>query len=177
MASKMDNDELAGISFYTHDNCTGIKQGNFFYEENIDLRKRDPKARMQMLKTWGTHVYYTLRAMGKLDDIATTVYRGMPEQELVRQEYLEGRPIQFGGWTSTTTNLVAAMGFTGADGVILKITIRTGKDINLLSFFPGEGEVLLTPNHRFIVTKEFYRDENGFCFVDLLETRAGTLNS
>lgn len=175
LTTRFDDDELSGVVLYTHDNMTGDKEGQLYYEENKDLRLRDAQARMRMLKTWGTHVYYTLKAMGKLDDVIATTYRGLPDRETVGQQYKLGRPIQFGAWTSTARALESAKEYiedAGANGVILKIQVQTGKDINAISMFPSEGEVLLTPSHRFVVTRELY-EEGGYWYVDLVE-EAGT---
>ena len=92
-------------------------------------------------------------------------------QENILQRYKEGRPIQWGAFTSTSTSLEAASGFAGAGGVIMKIKVQSGRDICPLSFFPTEGEILLSPNHKFVVTSENGgRIEGGRTFVDMLET-------
>ncbi len=45
--------------------------------------------------------------------------------------------MQWGAFTSATTNFAAAKGFTDrAAGVIFKIAISSGRDINAYSFFP-----------------------------------------
>ena len=94
------------------------------------------------------------------------------EDEVLRH-YQEGRPIQWGAFTSTTTSLQSARSFTSrANGVIFKIKVLSGKDICALSFFRAEDEVLLSPNHKFIVTSAtggYVEDD--FAMVDLLETR------
>ena len=65
-----------------------------------------------------------------------------------------GRPIQWGAFSSTTTDVDASRSFTDQTcGVIFKITVMTGRSINEFSFFPTEGEILLTPNHRFFVSR------------------------
>ena len=72
-------------------------------------------------------------------------------------------------FTSTTTNLGAAKGFTDrANGVISKIKVTSGRSINSYSFFPSEGEILLTPSHRFTVTSDMY-ELDGYAMVDLVE--------
>merc|ERR1712039_391287 len=90
----LDDNELQSIVAYTHDlgKAGGIKDGNFYYEENKDLRKRELALRMQAVKTWGVHVYYALRGLGKLSDFKGTVYRGFPDKATATQEYLLGRP-------------------------------------------------------------------------------------
>ena len=60
-----------------------------------------------------------------------------PDKGIVEREYKRGRPVQWGAFTSTTTDFAAAKGFTDPDaGVIFKIAISSGRDINAYSFFP-----------------------------------------
>ncbi len=60
-----------------------------------------------------------------------------PDKGIVEREYKRGRPVQWGAFTSTTTDFAAAKGFTDrAAGVIFKIAISSGRDINAYSFFP-----------------------------------------
>ena len=104
--------------------------------------------------------------------------------------------MQWGAFTSATTDFAAAKGFTDrAAGVIFKIAISSGRDINAYSFFPQvwaggrstgpagaappagwippgavaqEGEVLLSPNSRFVVSSLPY-EKDGYTVVDLVE--------
>ena len=121
-----------------------------------------------------------------------------PDKGIVEREYKRGRPVQWGAFTSTTTDFAAAKGFTDrAAGVIFKIAISSGRDINAYSFFPQvsmggrrpreppglrrrlvgwvprgavaqEGEVLLSPNSRFVVASLPY-EKDGYTVVDLVE--------
>ena len=106
--------------------------------------------------------------------------------------------MQWGAFTSTTTDFAAAKGFTDrAAGVIFKIAISSGRDINAYSLSPQvwaggvpgsrrgcaagwmdgwiprgavaqEGEVLLSPNSRFVVASLPY-EKDGYTVVDLVE--------
>ena len=77
-----------------------------------------------------------------------------------------------GAFASTTTDILASRGFTDKDkGVIFKLTVLSGRSINDYSFFPAEGEILLTPNHRFTVTSKPYVELNGYTMVDMCETQ------
>mmetsp|Transcript_158771 Transcript_158771/g.280492 ORF Transcript_158771/g.280492 Transcript_158771/m.280492 type:complete len:854 (+) Transcript_158771:111-2672(+) len=171
LAALLSDDELAAIVAYTHDLSIeeDNKAGNLFYEENEALRKRASNERASMIRTWGVHMYYTLAGLGKLPNFEGVVYRGVPSRKML-EEYEQGRPIQWGAWSSTTTSLEACLKFTGTKGVIFKIKVFTGKDICKFSFFAAENEILLSPNHKFIVTESAYEDK-GYTFVDLLESR------
>ena len=86
-------------------------------------------------------------------------------------EYQKRRTIQWGAFTSSTTSLERARGFAGHLGVVVKIDIATGKDICNLSFFHSEDEVLLSPNHRFMVTSDNGGtiDSHGYTVIELME--------
>ena len=168
-----DEDALSSIVAYTHDlgQPGGVKEGNYYFEMNRMLRNR--AARAEMMETWGVCVHYTLKALAKLEDFKGFVYRGWPasDKEGILREYKEGRTIQWGAFTSTTTSLQAASGFAGAGGVIMKIKVKSGRNICPLSFYDTEDEILLSPNHKFVVTSEDggYVD-GGRTFIDLLES-------
>eukprot|EP00927_Polykrikos_kofoidii_P062107 TRINITY_DN56928_c0_g1_i1.p1 TRINITY_DN56928_c0_g1~~TRINITY_DN56928_c0_g1_i1.p1 ORF type:complete len:608 (-),score=64.64 TRINITY_DN56928_c0_g1_i1:61-1884(-) len=171
LAGLLDTDELQAIVAYTHDLCQadGKKDGNLYWEENNALRCRTAEGRGAMMLTWSTHIVYMLRGLSKLPCFEGAVYRGISQQAELHN-YEEGRPIQWGAWTSTTQLLDVAQQFTGVAGAIFKIKVFTGKDITNLSFFKAEGEILLSPNHRFIVVRPAYV-EDGYTYVDLLETK------
>lgn len=167
-------DGLHSIVTYTHDLMQpGAKEGNLFFEMNKQLRDRSAVARAQMMLTWGMCVHYTLKALSKLPDFEGTCYRGFPASDKpgILAQYKKRRPIQWGAFTSTTTNLAAARGFAGQGGVIIRIDVASGKDICPLSFFSTECEILLSPNHKFLVTSETggYTDSRGYTFVDLMQ--------
>ena len=63
------------------------------------------------------------------------------------------------------------------EGVLFKLTVVSGTDIGPYSHIPTEGEVLLSPNTRFTVTRELYRDDEGYYCVDLAESKGLTLSS
>ena len=48
--------------------------------------------------------------------------------------------------------------------------VRTGRSINDFSFFPAEGEILLTPSHRFFVSGEPYVLD-GYTMLDMVEQK------
>jgi len=168
----LDEDELSSIVSYTHDlqQADGKREGNLYFEENQDLRKRDLESRALMLQTWGTHVYHAMRGLGKLPDFVGEVFRGFTNLEDVVKQYKKGRKIQWGAFSSTTVDKKAAKGFAGQGGAVLKIDLFTGKDIQKLSFFAKEGEILLSPNHKFMVTSDPY-SEDGFTFVNMMELK------
>ena len=76
-----------------------------------------------------------------------------------------------GAFASTTTDIMASRGFTDKlKGVIFKLTVLSGRSINDYSFFPAEGEILLTPSHRFTVSSEPYVLD-GYTMLDMVEQK------
>ena len=169
---QLEESELFAVVAYTHD-TNGDKERNLYWQLNRQLRRRGVGARTEMVTTWGTFVHYALKGMRRLPDFEGVVYRGYPDKATTLAQYKLGRPIQWGAFTSTSTDLEATKGFTDqANGVIFKITVSSGKDINAYSFFPCEGEILLSPNHRFIVSSAPY-ERGGYTMVDMVQQKGG----
>jgi hypothetical protein len=182
LVAAIDNaDGLHAVVAYTHDLQHGRKEGNFYFEQNWQLRDRSPAGRKQLHETWGVPVHYLLKALHRLPNFAGICYRGFPstDRDVILQQYKKGRPIQWGAFTSTTTNVEAARGFAGVGGVVIKIDVTDGKDICPLSFFATEMEILLSPNHKFFVTSETggYTDDAGYTVVELLQQEGAFLIS
>ena len=162
---------MGALAAYTHDNKSGKQAGNLYFELNNMLRERGAAARAELVKVWGGYnvMFFMMAAMELLPNFARVVYRGFPHRGTVESKYKIGRPIQWGAFTSTMTDFAAAKRFIDPDkGVIFKITVTNGRDINAYSFFPTEGEILLTPSHRFTVTPAPYQ-QDGFCIVDMVQ--------
>mmetsp|Transcript_42531 Transcript_42531/g.70723 ORF Transcript_42531/g.70723 Transcript_42531/m.70723 type:complete len:995 (+) Transcript_42531:123-3107(+) len=176
LPATLDDDELFAIAAYTFDFNTGDRAGNLYYELNQSLRRRDAKSRGVMLAIWGGYLYYFMAALEKLPSLKMHVYRGYPDKQTVVQQYKEGRPVQWGAFSSTSRRVEPASAFTSKeDGVIFKLKVHTGKDIKDFSFFAAEEqEVILSPQTRFVVISEPYEGEDGYTYLDLLE-QSGTM--
>jgi hypothetical protein len=174
----LTEDCIAAIVAYTHDLQHPLKDGNIYYELNIMLRQRGAVQRAQLVKTWGGFMYYMMTGLNMLPDFNGVCWRGYNHgsTEDVIREYTVGRPIQWGAFTSVTTNLRAAKSFAPDTRVVFKITIMSGRDINDYSFFPQEGEILLSPSHRFLVSSE-PREQDGYTFIDLVQATGNTFVS
>jgi len=175
-ARGMDDNELCGILGYTHDLCQpfGKKQGNLYFELNNDLRLRDVEGRSKMMARWGVTVHYTLKGLSKLPDFEGVVLRVLPDKSSIVAEYKVGRPIMWGAFVSTTTDITSAKAFGDKlKGIIARITVVSGKQLGKLSFFPCEGDVLLGPMIKFVVASAPY-EEDGWWFIDLTEQKGKT---
>jgi hypothetical protein len=153
------------------------REQNVFFALNSALRNR--KSDPVQFRVWRGFLYFLMRALDQLPAFSGTVYRGGNkgiDQTTVRQLYHTGRTVQWAAFSSTSRSPEAVRPFVKKDeGVIFKIRVTTGRDIGAYSYFPRESEVLLTPNTRFTVTSEVYKDEVGFTCVDLAEMAPSNL--
>jgi len=168
----VEDDELAGIVGYSHDLLLsgGEKRGNLYYECNNALRVKGTEARKKMIRTWGGYMHWTMQGLEKLPSFAGLVVRGLPGRNSMVAQYTEGLEVQWKAFSSASCNIGAATSFFDdpADGVIFRLTVKTGKNIRAFSFFPSEDEVLLMPGKRYKVTRAAYED-NGLTFIDMEE--------
>ena len=122
-----------------------------------------------------------MRALNSLPKFQGVVYRGGNtgiDQTTVQRDYAPGRPIQWAAFSSTSRDVEATKRFVRKrEGIIFKIRVVTGHDIGPYSYFPKESEILLSPNTRFTVTSNVYRDATGYSFVDLAESKGSLLTS
>jgi len=154
------------IVVYTFDlGYGGQASENFFFQLNDILRRRLNEEMKAILG----YLHFILSGLRKLGDFKGTVFRGNNSAEIVGQEYTMGRQIFWSGFTSTTTDLAAALSFAGGNGVVFRIKINSGKSISALSVIGSENEVMLPPNACLVVTNPVHTETDGVQYVDLLE--------
>jgi len=165
----LDDDELTGILAYTHDlqQADGAKAGNIYFEENQAFRDPSIGGRAGLVQTWGIHLHYMRRGLSKLPSYEGVVCRVVDNQDTLEQ-YVEGRPIQWGSWTSTAKDESLPRAVAGTKGIVFRMKVTSGKQLSEISFFPNETEVLLSPDTRFFVSRKAYV-EDGCTYVDLIE--------
>jgi hypothetical protein len=175
---KLEENETAAIVAYTHDLNLDVKDGNLFFELNKMLRQRAAAQRASLTKTWGGFMFYAMAGLSKLPDFTGECWRGYNHgtKAQITQTYQLGRPIQWGAFTSVTTDINAAKGFAPDSCVVFRIMVTAGRDINAYSFFPQEGEILLSPSARFTVSSE-PREAGGFTIIDLVQMAGSTFLS
>eukprot|EP00927_Polykrikos_kofoidii_P039990 TRINITY_DN3426_c0_g1_i5.p1 TRINITY_DN3426_c0_g1~~TRINITY_DN3426_c0_g1_i5.p1 ORF type:complete len:1325 (+),score=170.48 TRINITY_DN3426_c0_g1_i5:106-4080(+) len=175
-ASGVEPMELFAIILYTFDlalicpeGWNGDKMGCFYCELNTLLQSRD----ISKLAKLKGYLYFLIKALRKLSPWKGTVYRGIDVNgvHILGPNYSEGRKVHFSGMSSAAPALDVAKGFAGEDGVILRMKIRTGRDIRQYSAIPNESEILLLPNIGLIVTEEMHFDDAiGANVIDLVES-------
>jgi len=163
----LSRDEKLALALYTFD--LGIKldwRENFYYKLNKMLKERSNDAMLM----WQGYLYYFFAALKKLNNIKTTVYRGINyELEQVQQNYQFGSKIHWSSFSSTTTEIQVAKKFALKSKILFIISILTGKDIQKYSVVKGEKEILLNPNMSFVVFQEPHFDEEGYWCVNLVQ--------
>jgi len=164
----LTHDEMLAVHLYTHDlrQYAEHPENNFFNQLNAMLRQRNGA----LMEKWSGYLYYFLTALQKITPVSATLYRGVGKDAVgVVPQYVVKRPIQWSGFTSTTSNMETAMEFARDGGVIFCIKVIYGRNISLYSLFPDEEEIVLSPNSKFVVTKAVYL-RNGIHFIEMEET-------
>ena len=169
LPAALDENQIVALAAYSHDSGAGQQAGNLYFELNRALRKRGKEDRAALMDGWGVFMHFIMGGMAKLPKVEGTCYRGYPDKDTAIAQYKPGRPIQWGAFASTSTDFNTTKGFTNqATGVIFKITVTDGRDINAYSFFPQETEVLLSPEHRFHVSSAPY-ERDGYTVIDMVQ--------
>eukprot|EP00438_Fugacium_kawagutii_P005368 Skav215043 [mRNA] locus=scaffold2053:10811:11995:+ [translate_table: standard] len=171
LLQRVGKDGAHAILAYTYD--VGEQKGSLYFEMNTSLRRRQNRA--EMMKAWGVFVHYALKGMASLEPYQGPVFRGMPNRKYIEEHYEQGRLIEWGAFSSTSTSSQQAIRFMKDtnDGVLLKIKVKSGRVLGRVSFFPSEGEVLLSPKCRFTVISEepYYNPDLKVYMLDLVETK------
>lgn len=109
----LSEDELFSVVAYTYDSNDGEQHGQIYFELNDSLRKRDAAARKSAMALWGVFLWYLFSALDKLPSFKGAVYRAYTAGTKAKatQDYQLGRPIQWGAFTSTSSDFGVAAGF------------------------------------------------------------------
>jgi hypothetical protein len=168
LPSGISNDEIMAIVLYTHDLklLATRPEDNFYFALNTMLRKRE----VPVMKLYQGYLYYLLNGLKKLPDVKAQVFRGISDVSVSKlsQEYWQGRKIHWSAFSSSTTSIETAKKFS-ASKLIFRIDIINGKNIQGLSMFPREDEILLSPNMSFIVTRNLTQEVDGFSYINLVQ--------
>lgn len=151
---KFSQDEILALVIYGWDLEFATKEQNFYFVLNTVLQER----KYSILKLLSSYMYWLQSGFSKLDNYVGTVYRGVPPNiaDKVSKKYTQNTRIQWSSYSLTTTDLSVALSFAGANGIVLEITISTGKSLKKFSKFSSEEDILLSPNMVFIVSKSVH---------------------
>lgn len=134
---------------------------------NEALQRRDNS----LISRLEGYLHFLMCGLGKLQLWSGLVYRGIRSEgvAMILEHYKEGRRVHFSGLTSTSTSLAVAQQFAAEDGLIMRIRVRSGRQLGVLSAIEQEEEVLLMPNFSAIVTSSACEDDSGQLIIDLVE--------
>eukprot|EP00932_Pfiesteria_piscicida_P020679 SRR837773.7482.p1 GENE.SRR837773.7482~~SRR837773.7482.p1 ORF type:complete len:303 (+),score=117.25 SRR837773.7482:121-909(+) len=168
-------------------NVTADREDNFYKQFNEMLRARDGKK----LKICHGYLYLLMTGLDRLPPYTdpnpisemTVLYRGIDKEgfERARSLYKYGKLIHWSAFSSASVDIMVAMSFAGADGIVLKITLmediqkRRARDIRPFSpYGDQEQEILLLPNFKGCITKGLHLDEDlGQHCIEILEIEPG----
>ena len=151
-----DVDGRFALYLYTGSSC-------LYQRLNEDLRERDPSK----IKVWYPFLYYINRFLKTLPNYNGVVYRGMPVPSNIA-EYTRDKQINWSAYSSTSKSETVAQSFASATGIVFRIHLLHGREIQAYSWFSQESEILLHPNMRFLVRREQY-SQCGHTYIDLQE--------
>ncbi|CAE8596430.1 unnamed protein product [Polarella glacialis] len=175
---RLDFDCRFALAAYTHDLRSGRRAGNLHYELNRQLRQRSFFARKDALQVWGGFMFYLMRGLAQLPDWSGECFRGFPDSQPFLSQtdsgsgfYGVGKEVQWGSFVSALTSVELVKGTVERGrGLVLRLRVRSGRDIRSYAFFPVEGEILLSPEHRFVITGRPY-EVDGYSFLDMEEAK------
>ena len=148
------------VCFYTLDTCqvdaSCPPECNFFREYNRLLVRRDNKVNAALQG----YSYFLLTGLRALPAWKGSLFRGISRkgalQHKVREVYKQGRSVHWSSFTSCSTDPQVAVHFAGGKkngGVLFRLEVRTGRNIQALSAVPQEAEILLEPNFGLFVVR------------------------
>ena len=135
------------------------KDGNLFCEVNRDMRelaRADRETRERLKKAWAPFLHYCIQGVLRCPTVpqGTVTWRARPEPiERLREVYQPGYELIFCAFTSSSTDFRYACAMACFSvGTILEFTLLEGFQLDELSLYPRENEVLLPPSKRFAVS-------------------------
>jgi hypothetical protein len=161
----LTDDELFSILIYTYDLGCEDNKKNFYYIFNEMLRKRS----VGEIKPWLGYIHFLFKALDKLPNEDTDIYRGINNDEInkiYKDEDLKNQLVIWSGFTSGSKNKNAAKQFATEKGIIFKIITNHGKFISPFSCIENEDEIVILPNSTFEVLKTS-KIKNGYCYIVL----------
>jgi hypothetical protein len=150
------NNQLSKYLDMHSDSDTNEMPEKFRDKNTFDQFSNDEQARFK--EEAHMHADVAVSGLKKLPNIVKECFRGLGLSESeFRAQYEDkvGQTINFPSFSSTSRDIRTAKGFAEANsraqgrvGILLKMNVKFGKDINKISG-AGESEVLLLPNAQF----------------------------
>ena len=135
------------------------KNGNLFCEVNRDMRelaRADRETRERLKTAWAPFLHYCIQGVLRCPTVpqGTVTWRARPEPiESLKDVYRPGNEVIFCAFASSTMDFKYACTMARySAGTILQFTLLEGFQLDVLSLYPREHEVLLPPNKRYAVS-------------------------
>ena len=135
------------------------KDGNLFCEVNRDMRelaRADRETRERLKTAWAPFLHYCIQGVLRCPTVpqGTVTWRARPEPiASLREVYRPGYEVIFCAFTPSTMDFKYACTMARySAGTILQLTLLEGFQLDVLSLYPREHEVLLPPNRRYAVS-------------------------
>jgi hypothetical protein len=138
LVAGMTDDQIIAVIGYT---------GSDYRMLNKALRSKDPDEMARL----GPYIRSADQGLAALPNFEGKVYRGADLPASVIDKYEPGKVVTEDAFTSTSYD--AGSKFSG--NVVFEIVSRTGKQVEFLSEFSHEKEILLRPGTRLLVTDKF----------------------
>lgn len=163
-------DQSAAIQLYTMEWLPQSKC--LYFVLNETLRNKD----RTKLRPWFAYLNLILSGLFQLESVTATVYRGVKRD--LHLSYPVGKTIIWWAFSSCTTdlNILDSEQFLGKKGsrTIFIIKCFTGKNISKHSRFSHEGEILLLPATKLIVTASLNQSA-GLYIIELTEVPSSNI--
>lgn len=86
------------------------------------------------MSKWQGYMHFLDSSLAKLDDVNTTVFRGIPDKVIIEKSYVKGTHVQFSAYTSTSSNIHKAKEFAKGQGDFKDFYFKRKKYKTLLFF-------------------------------------------
>eukprot|EP01043_Picozoa_sp_COSAG02_P080730 COSAG02_NODE_19343_length_886_cov_1.675985_1_plen_225_part_00 len=131
--------------------------GVFYERFNKALRSKDAERFME----WRPFYFHLMNSLRELPDKAQVVYRGILDPPNL-DRYTETSKVCWQGFSSTSVDPAKAKQFATVLGYVFILKTHNAKDIREFSWFGDtEGELLVSPNMEFLVTKSLHVPSSG----------------
>lgn len=157
----MTPEEVAAVYRYTTN--SGFTQMNGYLRNPAAYSSADA-ARIQR------DIDNAVAAMSKLARTPGTSVRGAHLPADILREYEVGEVVSDAAFWSTTTNEHVAHQFRGSGNALIRLDATSGIDIQQLSHFGNEVEILIPPGTRFVVVSKVWNPQ-GYWAIDLEEVQ------
>ncbi|CAE7816569.1 HERC2 [Symbiodinium microadriaticum] len=150
--TSLKDKHAAAVFAYTQEN-----EKRLYSKLNTAMRAATLSAEKK-LEAYRDYIYHLCQALPMLPGYVGKAFRGV-NRLLPPELYAVGKTITWQPFTSTTRKQSQALNFLGQDGkklhgLFLVLDVSAGRNVEDVSAFPDEAEILILPNSHWKVTKQ-----------------------